>query len=198
MKERTMSESSNMRRETREVRGFDEVVLSGTGALIIAQTGEESLAIEAREDVLPQLTSEVSGGRLTLGTKRAFFFRSTGPITYHVIVKDLKGISISGSGDATATGINTPEMRVGISGSGDISIAGQAQSQEVSISGSGKYRAGDFVTQSARITVSGAGNALVNASERLEVKISGAGDITYIGNPAIEQRVSGAGSIRRR
>jgi hypothetical protein len=190
--------SENTRSETREVRGFDEVVLSGIGTLIITQTGEESLTIEAREDTLPHLTSDVSGSRLTLGTKRMSFFRSFGPITYRLTVRDLKGISISGSGDATATGITTPSMRVSISGSGDISLAGHAQSQDVSISGSGKYRAGDFVTQSAHISVSGSGNALVNASERLDVRISGAGDITYIGSPAIEQRISGAGSIRRR
>ena len=53
--------------ESREVRGFTGVELASFGDLQIDQTGTESLTIEAAPDVLPELTSEVSGGVLRLG-----------------------------------------------------------------------------------------------------------------------------------
>ena len=50
--------SGNVVKETREARDFDSVSLTGIGALIIQQTGEESLTIEADDNILPLLTSE--------------------------------------------------------------------------------------------------------------------------------------------
>src|SRR5689334_21418762 len=52
--------------ESREVHGVTGVELASFGDLQIDQTGTESLTIEADPDVLPKLTSGVSGGVLRL------------------------------------------------------------------------------------------------------------------------------------
>jgi hypothetical protein len=184
--------------EARPVRDFDEVVLSGSGTLDITQTGEESLVIQADDNILPLLTSEVSGQRLTLGTKSNTSISTRSPIVYRLTVKHLGGLTVSGSGDATATGITSPSLAVRISGSGDVTLAGTADSVTVTISGSGAYRGGDFTTQTATVSVTGSGGARVNASEQLTVRVSGSGSVEYSGNPAVTQRISGSGSVRRR
>ena len=58
------------RTESRAVSGFSKVELAGSGDVTIDQTGKESLTIEAGDKVLPNLTSDVVGDTLVLGTKR--------------------------------------------------------------------------------------------------------------------------------
>src|SRR3954452_19692731 len=61
--------SGNLRTETRSVSGFTAVDLSEQGHLVIEQNGTEGLTITAEDNILPLLTSNVSGDRLVLGTK---------------------------------------------------------------------------------------------------------------------------------
>lgn len=61
--------SGSMITETRNVSGFDEIVLLGSGDVIVTMTGTESLEIEAEDNIMPLLTTEVRNGRLELGPK---------------------------------------------------------------------------------------------------------------------------------
>jgi hypothetical protein len=61
--------------------GFTKVELSGTGELPIETTGTESLTISAEDNILPRLTSKVSGDTLILGTKPTTIV-TTKPITF--------------------------------------------------------------------------------------------------------------------
>jgi hypothetical protein len=67
--------------------GFTKVELSGTGELPIEKTGTESLTISAEDNILPRLTSKVSGDALILGTKPNTTIVTTKPITYSFTVR---------------------------------------------------------------------------------------------------------------
>ena len=190
--------SGHVRSESRTVQGFDQVVLTGSGELTITQGGAESLTIEAEDNILPLLRSDVSGGRLTLGGKDNAGFSATQPIRYKLAVKDLRAVSVSGSGDATAAQLKTDRFTVDISGSGSLSVAGSADLQKVTISGSGAYNAPDFATKETQITISGSGHAVVKASDRLDATVSGSGEALYVGAPQVTSHVSGSGSVRQR
>jgi hypothetical protein len=189
--------SGTPRTESRDVSGFSTIELTGSGNVIIEQNGTESLSIEAEDNLLSSLTSDVSSGTLRLGTKEGVNVDPTLPITYRVTVEDLAGLQLSGSGSVTAAGITTPAIAIDISGSGDVTIDGDADSQNVTISGSGDYSAGDLVTRSSTAEISGSGNVTVNARDVLEAAISGSGDATYTGDPQVSQDISGSGELRR-
>jgi hypothetical protein len=61
--------SGHLVTESRQVSGFDSVLLSGAGELILDQTGVESLTITAEDNIIGELTSDVVGGQLILGTR---------------------------------------------------------------------------------------------------------------------------------
>jgi Putative auto-transporter adhesin, head GIN domain len=189
------SGSGTLASESRPVSGFNAVEISGTGELSIEQTGTESLKISAEDNILPLLTSEVSGGTLKLEKKRNAFLRTTKPITYQLTVKDLTRLEISGSATVRASQLKTPSLGVEISGSGEVTAAGTADDQELEISGSGRYDAGELGCKSATIDISGSGNATVNVSDVLNVQISGSGSVTYSGNPQLSQDISGSGRL---
>jgi hypothetical protein len=191
----TTSGSGNVTSESRDVRGFDEVELEGIGNLSIRQTGSESLTVEAEEDVLPKIRTEVENGRLVIGPEPNTSIQTTEPINYVLTVKDLHALKLSGSGDVEAEGINTNKLGINISGSGAVEVSGRTDSQEIDISGSGAYRADDLESKEAKIDVSGSGFATVNVSEALDAKVSGAGSVEYVGDPTVEKDVSGAGRV---
>lgn len=194
----TVRGSGHVVSEPREVRDFTGVVLAGIGELTIEQTGTESLTIQAEDNILPLLTSDVSSGTLRLGTRSNTSITTTEPIIYRLTVKDLDSLTVSGSGDATALDLQTGAFTVDVSGSGNVTVGGTATTQDVSISGSGTYTAEDLASNAAEVTISGSGNAVVRVSETLDATISGSGSVAYIGDPAVSQRVSGSGTITRR
>ena len=112
------------RTESRTVSGFSKVELAGSGDVTIDQTGSESLTIEAGDKVLPNLTSDVVGDTLVLGTKRGAVLTPGGRISYHLSVKDLTGLTVSGSGEVTAPQITADALSCDISGSGTITVGG--------------------------------------------------------------------------
>jgi Putative auto-transporter adhesin, head GIN domain len=181
--------------QTREVSGFSKVELSGSGELTIEKTGTESLTISAEDNLLPELTSEVSDGTLTLGTKPNTTITPTKPIIYSLTVKDLSGIAVSGSGSARVSNLTTNSLTTEISGSGTITASGTVNDQDVAISGSGDYQGEQLTSKTAKVQISGSGAASVFATDLLDVKISGSGTLTYGGNPQITQEISGSGKL---
>jgi Putative auto-transporter adhesin, head GIN domain len=192
------SESSDVTSESRDVSGFDEVELNGVGNLSIEQTGSESLTVEAEEDVLPKIRTEVEGDRLIIGPEPGSSIHTSDPINYTLTVEDLSALEVSGSGDIEAEGISTEALTVRISGTGDVEISGKADSQEIEISGSGDYRAENLESKEATVEVGGSGSAIVNVSDELEAEVSGSGSVEYTGDPAVERDVSGAGEVKKR
>jgi Putative auto-transporter adhesin, head GIN domain len=207
--------SGNVVSESRDVGDFTEVELSGVGQLHITQTGSESLNIEAEDNILPLLTSEVRGHRLVLGTEPGAHFSPRKPIRYTLTVKDLSGIRISGAGNAeipalgtrslrleisgagnlTVTGLAADSLEVAMSGAGNTTCAGEVRSQEMRISGAGSYHGEDLASVTANAAISGTGSAYLRVSEQLDARVSGVGSIVYSGSPMVRRSVSGVGRI---
>jgi len=183
--------------DTRSVSGFRSVEMSGGGELQIEQTGTESLAISADDNLLQYLTSDVRGGQLRLGMKNGSFSALT-PVFYKLTVKNLNGIALSGSGSINGKALATDSMKIESSGSGEITMAGSADHMEVVISGSGNVHGEGFKSKDARVEIDGSGSATVAASERLDVTIKGSGNVEYIGDPMVSTSKHGSGTVNRR
>ena len=188
--------SGRMATETRDVSGFDEIDLSGSGKVLIAVTGTESLTIEAEDNLLPLLTTEVRNGRLELGAKQSI--SPTREIVYTITVVSLEAVTVSGSGSVTATGIDANGFDVEISGSGSVVAEGGSESLNLSISGSGVFEGEDLESASGTISVSGSGSAVVNVNDDLDVRVSGSGNVEYLGDPSVSVSISGSGDVSKR
>ncbi|HUZ02050.1 MAG TPA: head GIN domain-containing protein, partial [Thermomicrobiaceae bacterium] len=211
--------SGNVVSESRQVSGFDRVSLGGIGNLLITQGDQESLTIDAEDNVLPHITTNVSGGQLSIGydTQGLNWVQPTKPVDFHLTVKNLQEIDLGGSGSIQTSGLRANQLTVKIGGSGngtlnglvvtglDVEIAGSgsivaagtADSQQLRIAGSGNYRAPDLATQSTQITVTGSGNSVVNVARTLSVSITGRGSVQYSGSPTIDQHILGSGRITK-
>jgi hypothetical protein len=109
-------------------------------------------------------------------------------------VGDLK-VAISGSGDVTLD-VAAKSVSTSISGSGDVKLAGQADNHEIAIAGSGEVEANSLAASKVSVRISGSGDCMVNATETLDVSIAGSGDVVYSGSPRLQSKVSGSGDVR--
>jgi len=204
--------------ESRNLHGFNAIVIAGVGTARVTQTGAESVVVEAEENLVPLITTTVENGRLRIGLKSGVSISPTRPIVYTITVAKLESADISGSGAIEAGDIKADRFTARISGSGNLAIghvaatqftcevsgsgnvrvAGQADDVDLGISGSGSIRAADLQCRAADVTISGSGSAAVHTTERLTGSISGSGSLQYRGKPsAVETRVSGSGSVSR-
>ena len=212
---KTVRGSGQITSESRTVSGFNQVSVSGSGELRITQGAEEALTIEADDNLLPLIKSEVSGGYLRIGPENVNLSPSK-TIHYDLHVKDLNSVHLSGSLKAEAGALKTEKLslhisgsgriQIGkleadvlethISGSGDMVVAGQVREQHVGISGSGGHHAADLKCEQADISVSGSGNCVLWVTGILKTSISGSGAVEYYGTPQVNSHTSGSGKVR--
>jgi hypothetical protein len=208
--------SGNVISEEREVSGFDKVLVSGSGVAEIIQGESESLIVEAEDNIMPFVESEVENGVLVLGQRANLNLLPTKPVKYTITMVDIAGLEVSGSGAINAEQIDGTIVAFGISGSGEINVAeldgdsaevkisgsgnaaisGDVADQVVEISGSGDYRAGDLRSATAVVTIGGSGDATVWVDTTLEINVGGSGSVSYYGDPILTESVSGSGDVR--
>jgi putative autotransporter adhesin-like protein len=201
--------------EQRAVSDFDRVVLHGVGELMITQTDQETLRVEAEARLLPKITSEVRSGVLHLGFS-AREISTQYPIRFHLTVKRLTALQSEGSANITAGELQATSMRLTLTGSGytridsltvaDLTVKllgsadftindGSASAEEVTIDGSGEFKATKFVAAQARVIINGSGSATLAVDKFLSAIITGSGTIRYSGNPKVERVITGAGRV---
>jgi hypothetical protein len=184
--------------ETRSVDGFSEVSVGGGALLVLKQTGQESLRVEVDDNLLPLVETELRDGRLSLGFKPGSGVTTARGLRFELTARELRAIAASGGARVEATGIDTPALRVDVSGGGQVRAAGQAAHQEVTASGGGQYDGAHLATRTARVDVSGGGWAVVDVADELDASASGGGWVEYGGNPRLSEETSGGGAVRRR
>jgi hypothetical protein len=203
--------------ETREVSGFSELVFAGAGDVTITQGETESLTIEAEDNVLPRITTQVQNGKLTIGFDSKQPVNPTRPIRFNLSVKNLDSIALtgagnilvsnlkaerfsmqlSGAGNMKINGLEASQVAVSSSGAGNFDVSGKADKQDVTLTGFGNYNAANLESQTSKVMISGAGTATVWANTNLDVRVSGAGSVGYYGNAVAQRTISGAGTVNK-
>lgn len=210
--------SGELTTETRAVSEFNRVQIDGAGELIIIQGDTESLEIQAEDNIIDELTSEVRDNTLVLGYRDSFLRNTIIPterIVYTLTLMDLSEVTINGAADMEIDSLETETFTLNINGAGQISIdelmadnlsvqisgtssievAGQVAEQSITIDGAGNYQAGDLATNITTVDINGLGNATVWATTTLDISIDGGGNLRYYGSPSVTQDVNGVGDI---
>jgi hypothetical protein len=206
--------------ETRQVSDFTRVELLGSGEVVLTQGDEEALQVEAEDNLLGHIRTEVRGHTLYLSLNNGEvpeILQPTRPIKYYVSLKAVEGLAVSGSGDISAGNVTADSLDLSINGSGNISIdtlaaktlkstirgsgkcevrGGTAADQAVDISGSGNYAGGKLEGETGSVQITGSGAATVRVKATLEARISGSGDVYYYGTPRVTEHITGSGNIQ--
>jgi hypothetical protein len=209
--------SGNVISETREVSGFEAIDVEYPAEVFISQGSSESLEIEAEDNLLPNLKTQVRNGKLEIFYRREggkhvnptktvritivvkdltdVNFSSAGEITIEKLKTDNLDASLSGAGNLNLEDVELNGLQVSLSGAGSLNASGTADDLDVSISGFGDFKGADLHSQDAQVSISGAGSATAWVDHDLSAQISGAGSIRYYGDASVTKQISGVGGI---
>ena len=213
--------SGNIQTEPRDTGAFQAISIEYSGAEIIVQQGDKvTVELEADDNLLPQLSTEVLSETLTIKNVETDWKNTVNPskpVKINITVRDLSEIIlsapvgdlkvndlqtgtlklvVSGGAQVKLNGIQVDVLDSVLSGAGDIQVSGTAEEVKLILSGLGDFNAADLESKKADIELSGMGGATVRVEEELAATITGAGSIQYFGNPHVEQSVNGAGSVK--
>lgn len=210
--------NGNVTKDVRNLGSFTAVTSGGSWDIIISYGTDKNVIVEADENLLTHIITEVKGDKLNIKTENYVNLKSKNKIKIYVSLTTITGISMAGSGDITGIGnfINSDKTtfaiagsgninlefknigRVGVSiaGSGNVNLKGKTEALGVSIAGSGDAICKELVADEVKVSIAGSGSAKVNASSSLKVSIVGSGDVYYTGTVTnISKSVAGSGKV---
>jgi hypothetical protein len=210
-----ISGNGNVEEESRDVSGFSGVHASTGIDVFISQGSGFDVKVEADENLLEVILTELNGNMLVIKTDRVNI-RSAKSKKVYVTMPKLEELKISSAGDCKGmTPFNCDDLRVSISSAGDLKLDVEANRIDINISSSGDatltgrtgvldanlssagdLHAFDLIAETVSVDVSSAGDARVHASEEISMNASSAGNIYYKGGAeVVHSRSSSAGNI---
>jgi hypothetical protein len=209
--------SGNVVAETRDVSDFRALEIDYPAEVIVRQGSQESVTIEAEDNLLPNLKTQVRNGTLEIFYRREnskhvnptetvkitivakdladVEFNSAGELIIEQFKTDTLDVSLSGAGTLNLDDIQVQGLSVSLSGAGSMTASGTADDLDVTISGFGDFEGADLHGKDARVDISGAGSATVWVDDDLTAGISGAGSVSYYGSASVNRQISGVGSV---
>jgi hypothetical protein len=209
--------SGNETTDKRQVAAFNKLDIAGSFKITLVQDSSNLLTINADDNILSVIKTEVNGDKLKISTDNKNICSSK-QVTIMIGVRDLEAIAASGAvelisngrlnlGDfdlnlsgATKVNLDVAASNVESNGSGvsDITLKGQASSHSIVLSGSGEVHAFDFVVGNYSVEASGQSDCEINVIGELNIHSTGASDIKYKGNPTkINKSKTGALSLTK-
>lgn len=205
--------------ENRNLSDYDKIGVAGSFDVKLVKGKEGAISINADENLMEYIETEVVNGHLKIQPKKGYQLKSTKKMVITVSYETIDAISLAGSGNVSsvdvlnATDLNlnlagsgeinlpvsTKNLTSHIAGSGNIKLSGNADVLRCEIAGSGNLEGDDLKATATHINIAGSGNVKIHVASEIHAKIVGSGDVIYTGNPAIEKSKSvGSGSIRKK
>jgi hypothetical protein len=179
--------------EKRDLPAFNSI--STTGAFEVEVTCQKpaGFEIEADDNILPLIQTEVKNGVLQVSTTKSY--SSSGGIMLRITVPDLASIKSTGAGKFHVSDVKNDSFEIQSMGAAQVVASGQSKSVKISSTGAGKIDAHSLRANNAEVSVTGAASVEVDAADELDVTVSGAGRVIYSGSPKVNKHVSGAGQV---
>ena len=186
--------SGNVTSQTRDVSGFHGVDVSGVFDVEIVAQKEYSVQIEADDNLLEYIKTDVDDGILEISTSRKI--KSSEMLKIKIGAPDIDSLSTSGVAKVSLVDLKNGSLKVDSSGASKMTLAGETDKLMIDVSGAAKIEAEGLKSRAASVDSSGASKISVFATDSVRVKASGASKITYTGGATdVVTKTSGAGSV---
>jgi len=201
--------------ETREMAEFNKLQVSSSVEVNISLGKKFECSVEADDNVIPLILSEVKDNVLYISVKESFSTKTkikifiqtpelkkikhsgSGQITGNVSM--VEELIVSGSGDLNITGINSSSLSTMLLGSGDVTLQGGLHNDlNITLSGSGDVNAEKLKVDKADIISKGSGDISLFVNKDISVSIMGSGDVDCYGSPEKEKKkINGTGRFTK-
>lgn len=183
--------------DSRDVADFHGVEVGSIYQVEITAQKEYSVTIEADDNILPLIKTEIDGGILKISSERRISPKNT--VRIKVSAPDIDSLDISGVANVTVNNLSNTDLTLDSSGASKVALNGTTSKLTIDASGAAKIDAQQLTAESATVHASGACRVMVNVSSSLRADASGASKIAYSGAVTdVIKKTSGAASISQR
>ncbi len=189
--------SGNAKSEKRDVSGFSKIDAGGAVSLQIDAQKEFSVEIQADDNLLSFIKTEVSGDTLKISVKDKVSSKSK--ILVKISMPTVTSLNISGASSAVVSNAKADSVELEASGASKIKINGETSDLKIESTGASGVDAEGLAAANAKVSASGASSATVSVSNNLIADASGASSIYYTGDPKnVVPNSSGVSSIKQK
>jgi hypothetical protein len=189
--------SGNIATEKRVLSGFKGVDVGGAFQVEIVAGKEYSVEVEADDNLLPLIRTEVDGDVLKIETEKSISRNSS--LRVRISAPDIDSLESSGVSSITLSGVKNTGLKVDSSGASKINVEGTTGTLTVDVSGASTVDAANLQAENSNVDASGACKVTVNASNEVQGHASGASKIRYAGTPKnVIKNTSGAGRVEQK
>lgn len=165
--------------ESRNVNNFHAVNLATLGDMTIQVGNKEELRIQAEDNILPLLTTQVENNRLVIGNEPNANIQPTQPIKYFLTVKQIDDISASSLGNITAPDLEAEALTIHLTSAGNITLGAlKAHRADLRLTSMGDLQIAGLTATTLNATINGAGDIRIDGGEVKDQEI----ELTSMGN----------------
>jgi hypothetical protein len=177
---KTIVGSGKIVTESREVSDFTRVEVCCGMELYLTQGETESLEIEADDNFMEEITTQVINGSLVVKYRQQtnVSYQPSQSVILTLTMPEVRGVSLSGGGYFETEAIDSEGFDLGLSGGSDAQIGELVTGDiTVDISGGGRLRAGSIKGAQVDMGFSGGSDAQIESlvAVRVDVDNSGGG-----------------------
>lgn len=210
---RQITASDNVETQTRNLDGFSEIKVCCSIEVDVHQSNNFRVEVEAADNILQYVVTEVRGDRLHIGYEDNINIRNNSKVRVTVHMPRLEEVSASSSsklnGHSTFRGGNLrlecsssakinlnfegDRVNADVSSSGRIELVGSADRLRANTSSGASMHAFDLATQEVDARASSGSNIRVHANSSLDARASSGATVKYRGNPSNRDTDSSSG-----
>ena len=186
--------------KTLDLTDFNAITVTGSSDLVIAQSQNFSVKVNANEEVFEHIDYTVENGTLNLKTRENVQIVAKTHKVY-VTLPCLENLLVNGAADADIRDYTSDKgLVVLVNGAGDFEVSSvRVPSLTFTVNGAGDIDATGLDVETLHVSVNGAGDVdLSGKAGYASLSVSGAGDIDaqQLECPQIDMHKSGVASIK--
>ena len=209
--------NGNIQVENRTLnQSFNAIKASQGLEVYITQGNEESIVIEADENLLELIKTEVKDNELRIYAEKNIGYAASKKIM--VTFKDVSKITSTSGSDVISTNtittdylelntssgsdmkltVNTSTLHCDSSSGSDLKLSGNTEKLVADASSGSDIRASELIAISSQVKATSGADITVNTAKELTADANSGGDIKYYGNPdKVHKTDSHSGSITK-
>jgi hypothetical protein len=182
--------------QKRELPEFTSIATEGAFNIEVTAQKPVSAEVEADDNVLTLVSTEVSNNVLHIKTTSNYSVSE--PVVVRLTVSTLQGLSVSGAGKISIAGLKSDKFEIDAQGAPTITVSGETNVIDIDTSGAGKIDTHKLRASKGVVDSKGVAEVQVNAKDELEVTVSGPSHVIYSGDPKLNKVVHGPGSVEKK
>jgi Putative auto-transporter adhesin, head GIN domain len=175
--------------------GGDSLELNAPADLEYTQGPTTRVTVTGPKSLLDKLT--IHDGHIDLDDSCVgVCLNGDGPIKIVMTAPNITKFEANGSQSISILGYDHDQLKVQVSGSGDVVAKGKANHASLDIAGSGNADLGGLTGDDAKVAISGSGDATIAPKQQADIQVSGSGDVHLMTHPpVVHSQISGSGDV---